>query len=293
MFNQTSQNVKGLKVKNRLGLAAGLDKNGKLIKEFSNIGFGFIEVGTITPHAQSGNPKPRLHRIIKHGSLLNSLGFPNDGLEQIKQRLLTIDKNICLGINIGPNKDQVAVNALDDYITCYKEIYKYAHFVTLNISSPNTPGLRDLHSTNMFQEMIEAIIEERDKNTYKPKILIKFSPDESLETYKELLSVINASEIDGVIITNTTNNGELKNNIGMKDKPGGISGKLLREPSNKILKAIKPFLTPEKIIVAVGGVYDVDSYNEKIDLGADLVQMYTGLIYEGPSLVKRIVKNDK
>jgi dihydroorotate dehydrogenase len=145
----------------------------------------------------------------------------------------------------------------------------------------------------MFQEMIEAIIEERDKNTYKPKILIKFSPDESLETYKELLSVINASEIDGVIITNTTNNGELKNNIGMKDKPGGISGKLLREPSNKILKVIKTFLNPEKIIVAVGGVYDVDSYNEKIDLGADLVQMYTGLIYEGPSLVKRIVKNDK
>ncbi len=282
-----------MKVKNRLGLAAGLDKNGKLINEFSNIGFGFIEVGTITPQPQSGNPKPRLHRIIQHDSLLNSLGFPNNGVQEIKQRIKNIDKDICLGINIGPNKNNVAESALADYINCYREIYEYAHFITLNISSPNTPGLRDLHNIDTFQGIIKAIIRERNKNTYRPKILIKLSPDESIETYKKLISVINTSEIDGVIISNTTNNSELKRSLDLHGRPGGISGKLLRKTSNKILKTIKTHIDPEKIIVAVGGVYDVDSYNEKIDLGADLVQMYTGLIYEGPSLVKRIIKNGK
>ena len=289
---QTHLFVKGLRVKNRLGLAAGLDKNARLINEFDNIGFGFVEVGTVTPKAQYGNPKPRIKRLISHESLLNSLGFPNEGVRSIKSRLKKVSGDICLGVNIGPNKDTVPEEVINDYLLCYEEVFEYADFVTINISSPNTPNLRSLHSAENFKAVIDAILSERNRHQKKPKVFIKISPDEESKTYTNLIETINNSAIDGVIISNTSNNQNLKKSLNVAHLPGGISGKSLKNSSNKILKEIKAMINKEKIIVAVGGIFDVDSYNEKFELGADLVQMYTGLIYEGPNLVKRIVKND-
>lgn len=290
---QTHLFVKGLRVKNRLGLAAGLDKNARLINEFDNIGFGFVEVGTVTPKAQYGNPKPRIKRLISHESLLNSLGFPNDGVRSIKSRLKKVSDDICLGVNIGPNKDTAPEEVINDYLLCYEEVFEYADFVTINISSPNTPNLRSLHNAENFKAVIDAILSERNRHQKKPKVFIKISPDEESKTYTNLIETINNSAIDGVIISNTSNNQNLKKSLNVAHLPGGISGKSLKNSSNKILKEIKTMINKEKIIVAVGGIFDVDSYNEKFELGADLVQMYTGLIYEGPNLVKRIVKNDK
>ena len=281
-----------MRVKNRLGLAAGLDKNARLINEFDNIGFGFVEVGTITPKAQYGNPKPRIKRLISHESLLNSLGFPNEGVATIKPRLQKVRDDICLGVNIGPNKDTVPQEIVNDYLFCYREVFKYADFVTMNISSPNTPNLRSLHNIENFKSVIDAILNERSKHQKQPKIFIKISPDEESKTYKDLIETINDSAIDGVVISNTSDNQNLKESLKVAHLPGGISGKSLKDSANKILKEIKTIINQEKIIVAVGGIFDVDSYNEKFELGADLVQMYTGLIYEGPNLVKRIVKND-
>ena len=290
---QTHLFVKGLRVKNRLGLAAGLDKNARLINEFDNIGFGFVEVGTITPKAQYGNPKPRIKRLISHESLLNSLGFPNEGVRSIKSRLKKVSDDICLGVNIGPNKDTAPEEVINDYLLCYEEVFEYADFVTINISSPNTPNLRSLHNAENFKAVIDAILSERNRHQKKPKVFIKISPDEESKTYTNLIETINNSAIDGVIISNTSNNQNLKKSLNVAHLPGGISGKSLKNSSNKILKEIRTMINKEKIIVAVGGIFDVDSYNEKFELGADLVQMYTGLIYEGPNLVKRIVKNDK
>ena len=292
-IKQTHLHVKGLRVKNRLGLAAGLDKNARLINEFDNIGFGFIEVGTITPKAQYGNPKPRIKRLISNESLLNSLGFPNEGVRSIKSRLKKVSEDICLGVNIGPNKETASEELVNDYLLCYEEVFEYADFVTINISSPNTPNLRSLHNIENFKAVIDAILSERNKHQKKPKVFIKISPDEQSNIYKDLIETINNSEIDGVIISNTSNSQNLKESLNVGHLPGGISGKSLKNSSNKILKEIKTMINEEKIIVAVGGIFDVDSYNEKFELGADLVQMYTGLIYEGPNLVKRIVKNDK
>lgn len=289
---QTHLFVKGLRVKNRLGLAAGLDKNARLINEFDNIGFGFVEVGTVTPKAQYGNPKPRIKRLISHESLLNSLGFPNEGVRSIKSRLKKVSGDICLGVNIGPNKDTVPEEVINDYLLCYEEVFEYADFVTINISSPNTPNLRSLHKVEKFKAVIDAILSERNRHQKKPKVFIKISPDEEFKTYTNLIETINNSAIDGVIISNTSNNQNLKKSLNVAHLPGGISGKSLKNSSNKILKEIKTMINKEKIIVAVGGIFDVDSYNEKFELGADLVQMYTGFIYEGPNLVKRIVKND-
>ena len=289
---QTRFSVKGLKIKNRLGLAAGLDKNARLINEFDNIGFGFVEVGTITPKPQYGNPKPRIKRLISHESLLNSLGFPNEGVATIKPRLQKVRDDICLGVNIGPNKDTIPQEIVNDYLFCYREVFKYADFVTMNISSPNTPNLRSLHNIENFKSVIDAILNERSKHQKQPKIFIKISPDEESKTYKDLIETINDSAIDGVVISNTSDNQNLKESLKVGHLPGGISGKSLKNSANKILKEIKTIINQEKIIVAVGGIFDVDSYNEKFELGADLVQMYTGLIYEGPNLVKRIVKND-
>jgi dihydroorotate dehydrogenase, subfamily 2 len=225
--------------------------------------------------------------------LLNSLGFPNEGVRSIKSRLKKVSGDICLGVNIGPNKDTLPEEVINDYLLCYEEVFEYADFVTINISSPNTPNLRSLHNAENFKAVIDAILNERNRHQKKPKVFIKISPDEESKTYANLIETINNSAIDGVIISNTSNNQNLKKSLNVAHLPGGISGKSLKNSSNKILKEIKTMINKEKIIVAVGGIFDVDSYNEKFELGADLVQMYTGLIYEGPNLVKRIVKNDK
>ena len=274
-------------------MAAGLDKNGELIKEMDNIGFCFIEIGTVTPKPQYGNPKPRLKRLVNQESLLNSLGFNNDGIEKIKNRLEKLNHNCTLGINIGPNKSTPADRFHEDYSICMRSLAKYADYVAINISSPNTPELRDLHKKENIEKVIRAVLEERDNTNNKPKIFIKLSPDEDNQTYSELIELINFSKIDGVIVSNTSSNQELKNELNVGSLPGGISGLAIQNKSNELLKFVKKNLNEEKILVAVGGVFDVDSYNEKIEMGADLVQMYTGLVYQGPNQVRRIVKNGR
>ena len=274
-------------------MAAGLDKNGELIKEMDNIGFGFIEIGTVTPKPQYGNPKPRLKRLVNQESLLNSLGFNNDGTEKIKNRLEKLNHNCTLGINIGPNKSTPPDKFHEDYSICMRSLAEYADYVAINISSPNTPELRDLHKKENIEKVIRVVLEERDNTNNKPKIFIKLSPDEDNQTYLDLIELINFSKIDGVIVSNTSNNQELKNELNVGSLPGGISGLAIQNKSNELLKFVKKNLNEEKILVAVGGVFDVDSYNEKIEMGADLVQMYTGLVYQGPNQIRRIVKNDR
>ncbi len=259
----------------------------------SNIGFGFIEIGTVTPKPQYGNPKPRLKRLVSHKSLLNSLGFNNDGVKKIQNRLKKFDHNCTLGINIGPNKSTPVDKFYEDYLICMRSLAEFADYITINISSPNTPELRDMHKKANIEKIIKVVLEERDSTNNKPKILIKLSPDENNQTYLELLELVNSSNIDGVIISNTSNNQKLKKELNVDNLPGGISGLAIKNKSNELLKFIKKNLKEEKILVAVGGVFDVDSYNEKIDMGADLVQMYTGLVFEGPNQVRRIVKNGR
>jgi len=286
-------NVKGISVFNRIGLAAGLDKNAELINPMQKMGFGLVEIGTVTPKPQLGNPKPRLFRIAQKQSLLNSLGFNNKGMQYVSKKLKKRTPDIFLGANIGPNKTTPQKDFLSDYQKCVKCLGDDVDYLAINISSPNTPGLRSFHDVENFRRLIAAVLKERSLLRKIPKIFIKFSPDEEISKYEELINEINASSVEGVIISNTSNDFELKTTAKVSNLPGGISGKLLENKANEILKIFKKNLDPSKIIVAVGGVFDVDSYNKKIELGADLVQIYTGFIYQGPNLIKEILRNGK
>ena len=284
-------NVKGISVFNRIGLAAGLDKNAELINPMQKMGFGLVEIGTVTPKPQLGNPKPRLFRITQKQSLLNSLGFNNKGMQYVSKKLKKRTPDIFLGANIGPNKTTPQKDFLSDYQKCVKCLGDDVDYLAINISSPNTPGLRSFHDVENFRRLIAAVLKERSLLRKIPKIFIKFSPDEEISKYEELINEINASSVEGVIISNTSNDFELKTTAKVSNLPGGISGKLLENKANEILRIFKKNLDPSKIIVAVGGIFDVDSYNKKIELGADLVQIYTGFIYQGPNLIKEIIRN--
>ena len=286
-------NVKGISVFNRIGLAAGLDKNAELINPMQKMGFGLVEIGTVTPKPQLGNPKPRLFRITEKQSLLNSLGFNNKGMQYVSKKLKKRTPDIFLGANIGPNKTTPQKDFLSDYQKCVKCLGDDVDYLAINISSPNTPGLRSFHDVENFKRLIATVLKERSLLRKIPKIFIKFSPDEEISKYEELINEINASSVEGVIISNTSNDFELKTTAKVSNLPGGISGKLLENKANEILKIFKKNLDSSKIIVAVGGIFDVDSYNKKIELGADLVQIYTGFIYQGPNLIKEIIKNGK
>ena len=286
-------NVKGISVFNRIGLAAGLDKNAELINPMQKMGFGLVEIGTVTPKPQLGNPKPRLFRITEKQSLLNSLGFNNKGMQYVSKKLKKRTSDIFLGANIGPNKTTPQKDFLSDYQKCVKCLGDDVDYLAINISSPNTPGLRSFHDVENFKRLIATVLKERSLLRKIPKIFIKFSPDEEISKYEELINEINASKVEGVIISNTSNDFELKTTAKVSNLPGGISGKLLENKANEILKIFKKNLDSSKIIVAVGGIFDVDSYNKKIELGADLVQIYTGFIYQGPNLIKEIIRNGK
>jgi dihydroorotate dehydrogenase len=214
-------------------------------------------------------------------------------MEAMLSNLRSLKRRGALGINIGPNKNTKFENIQEEYLILFKALSSHADYITINISSPNTPGLRNMHDPHHFEDLIRQISAERSKSKDKPKIFIKFSPDEDDDTYMKLIEIMNNSDLDGVIVSNTSVDNALKIKLGSAKINGGISGKLLLEKSNKLLAFFKKNLKPEKIIVAVGGVFDVDSYNKKLDLGADFVQIYTGFVYEGPSLIKRIVQNGK
>jgi dihydroorotate dehydrogenase len=293
-------NVAGLNFKNRVGLAAGFDKNAKHIDALSCLGFGFIETGTITPLPQSGNPKPRLFRLKKDKALINRMGFNNDGAKAVAERLRKKKRDIIIGVNIGKNKDTPNENAVDDYEKCFKELYDAADYFVVNVSSPNTPGLRELQEKDSLRKILSRLQEinierapfplERAGVRLKP-IFLKISPDLTLAQLDDIVEVVLETKIAGVIASNTTitrenlqtSNSELQG-IGN----GGLSGKPLAKASTETIRYLSLKAQGKFSIIGCGGIFSAGDAVEKINAGADLVQVYTGFIYEGPSLVKKI-----
>ena len=279
---------KGLEFKNRLGIAAGLDKNGDFIDSLGSLGFGFIEVGTITPKPQSGNPKPRIFRFTDQEAIVNRLGFNNKGVDYLVGKVKARKYNGVLGINIGANKDSTGQRRIDDYIECFQKVSSFADYITVNISSPNTPGLRTLHSKENFLPLFQAINNARVLEHFTNPIFVKLSPDEELGTISEITKAIKKFNFDGVIASNTTvdkSNLTLSSNAELS---GGLSGKPLLQKSNELLDLVH-LKEPELLKIGVGGVHDKESFDMKLEKGASLVQIYTSFIYHGPSIIKKLL----
>ena len=273
---------------NMVGIAAGLDKNGDYIDCLASLGIGFIEVGTVTPKPQEGNPKPRIFRNKKDKSLLNRLGFNNKGVDYLVEKLKERKSEIIVGSSIGKNFDTPNDKAYEDYIHCLKKVYQFSDYIAVNISSPNTKDLRRLSNQDFFDYLLKKLKDSRSelsvKFGYRP-IFIKISPDESPENLKLMCQLIVSNEMDGIICSNTTV--KHKEEFGS----GGLSGTPLRIISNQILTFVKDEVGKDFPIIASGGVMSVKDYKEKLTLGADLVQIYTGFIYEGPKLIQDIIKH--
>lgn len=280
----------GLTFPNRLGLAAGLDKNGEAITAFDRLGFGFIEVGTVTPRPQPGNDQPRLFRLPEHHAIINRMGFNNHGIDALTDRIASaLPLNAKLGINLGKNKNTPNEEALSDYLTGIRKAYSFADYLTINISSPNTAGLRDLQHGEHLRNLLEGIKKEQSKmhaqlRRYVP-IVVKIAPDlTSAELYPILDSIAEAG-MDGLIATNTTLDKSAVANHPHGTEQGGLSGAPLTKQSTAFTAKVRRHL-PDIPIIAAGGVMNAADMEAKLDAGADLVQIYTGFIYHGPPLVK-------
>lgn len=282
-------NCMGLTFPHQIGLAAGLDKNGDHLDALAKLGFAFIELGTVTPRPQLGNPKPRLFRLPKAHALINRMGFNNRGVDFLVSNLSKSLYQGIVGVNIGKNKDTPLNQAVDDYSYCLRRVYKYASYVTINISSPNTKDLRQLQQEAYFSDLMRVLRQEqldleRQHKRYVP-LLVKLSPDESDEVLKTMAEVILTYKIDGIIATNTTCKREGVSNFAHGDELGGLSGRPLFESSTHSLKVIKQVVGDEVTLVGVGGIDSKDKALAKLKAGASLLQVYTGLIYHGPGLV--------
>ena len=280
----------GMHFKNRLGTAAGLDKNGDYIDALGDLGFGFLEVGTVTPLAQSGNPKPRVFRNYRENSIINRLGFNNKGVDHLVSNLKKKTYKGVLGVNIGANKDSIGNQRINDYLVCLEKVNKYADYITINISSPNTPNLRDLHDSENLSILINAIDKSiKDLDISKP-VFLKISPDESDETISNIITHVENSSFSGIIATNTTIDKSILVNEEIKLIDGGISGEPLMNKSTEKLSYIRSKSKDIKLI-GVGGVLSKEDYDKKINAGASLVQVYTGFIIQGPKLINNILNN--
>jgi dihydroorotate dehydrogenase len=294
--------IAGLNFPNRLGLAAGLDKNAHCIDGLGAMGFGFVEVGTVTPLAQPGNPKPRMFRIPQKQALINRLGFNNEGLdafiENVKRSQLhsclrnkDVDYRMLLGLNIGKNAATPIDNATSDYLTCLNGVYPYADYITVNISSPNTKNLRALQSDAALDGLLGAIAERRkaleDQHGMRRPIFLKIAPDLDSDQIKVIAATLQHHHIDGVVATNTTLSREAVKGLPHAEETGGLSGAPVLEASNAIIRQLRAALGKGYPIIGVGGVMSAQDAVSKITAGADLVQIYTGLIYQGPAVVKQ------
>ena len=286
--NKLERKLFGLEFKNPVGLAAGFDKNAKLYKELSRFGFGFVEIGTVTPEPQQGNPKKRLFRLTNDQGIINRMGFNNDGMAKIALRLKK-NKNILIGGNIGKNKNTPNTQAVNDYLLCFNHLYDFVDYFVVNVSSPNTPNLRELQNTNFLRVILDSLNKENLKKSKTKPILIKISPDLSKENLLEIVNLAISLKIDGIIATNTTIN---RDNLTSKNinESGGLSGKPLANKSNEVIRFISDKSNGKIPIIGVGGIHSAKDAIDKIKAGADLVQIYTGFIYEGPSLIKSINK---
>lgn len=283
--------VLGLNFPNPVGLAAGLDKNGDYIDALGNLGFGFIEIGTITPRPQPGNEKPRLFRLPEHQAIINRMGFNNKGVDHLIEQVKKSKYKGVLGINIGKNFDTAVEDADRDYQICLEKVYQYADYVTVNISSPNTPGLRNLQFGDSLKSLLNTLkntqkVLEKQYDKHTP-ILVKIAPDMDENETKMVAEALLESEMDGVIATNTTLDRESVKGHKHAAEAGGLSGVPVQEGSNQVLSWLKDALGDKMPIIGVGGIIDGASAAEKTKRGADLVQVYSGFIYEGPRLIAK------
>ena len=278
----------GLRFKNTLGTAAGLDKNGDYIDCLGALGFGFLEVGTITPKAQAGNKKPRVFRLNKDKGVINRLGFNNKGIDHLVTNLKQHKYDGVIGVNIGANKNSHGKKRIEDYIECIRKVYKYTDYITVNISSPNTKNLRNLQNSDNIDKLFLALENEIHTLKIDKPIFIKISPDESLDTIKYIINKVQNSKITGIIATNTTTDKSTLKDEKYWNYEGGLSGEPLREKSNDLIYEIRK-VSEEIPLIGVGGVMSQNDYKEKLDLGANLVQIYTGFIMEGPELIYKII----
>ena len=280
--------VFGLKFKNPVGLAAGFDKDAKLYQELSNFGFGFIEIGTLTPVGQEGNPKKRLFRLKKDKAIINRMGFNNGGVKEAVERLKQ-NKGVLIGGNIGKNKVTPNEEATKDYEICFDALYDYVDYFVVNVSSPNTPNLRALQEKEPLTQLLQTL---QNKNLAKPKqkpILLKIAPDLTNDQLLDIIDIVKATKISGVIATNTTlsRDGLQSEN---KTETGGLSGKPLAKRATEVIRFLSEKSNKAFPIIGVGGIHSAEDAIEKLEAGASLVQLYTGFIYEGPALVKAINK---
>ena len=285
--------VAGLRFPNRVGLAAGLDKNGRCIDGLGAMGFGFIEVGTVTPKAQPGNPRPRMFRITRADALINRLGFNNDGLDafiaNVRRAKSFRAAGGIVGLNIGKNAATPIARAVDDYLIGLSGVYPHADYVTVNISSPNTKNLRELQSDDALHALLSALqrrrLELADEHGRSVPMFVKIAPDLDTAQIRVIAATLREHRVDGVVATNTTVARDAIRGLPHADEAGGLSGAPVFEASNRVVKALREELGPGFPIIGVGGVMSADAAVAKISAGADLVQIYTGLIYRGPALV--------
>ena len=285
--------VMGIDFPNPVGLAAGLDKNADCIKAFAQMGFGFIEVGTVTPRPQAGNPKPRMFRLPAKHALINRMGFNNNGVDYLVEQVKQANFHGVLGINIGKNKDTADEQAIDDYLYCMDKVYPFASYITVNISSPNTPGLRAFQHGDALDQLLAALKAEQTRlqqkyDRYVP-IAVKIAPDLSSEGVVDIASALLKHNIDGVIATNTTLARDAVVGLPHADEAGGLSGAVLAEQSTQVVAQLYAALGEQIPIIAVGGIDSLATAQQKFAAGAKLVQLYTGFIYRGPGLIKEIV----
>ncbi|MEQ1751021.1 MAG: quinone-dependent dihydroorotate dehydrogenase [Prosthecobacter sp.] len=284
----------GLKFPNALGLAAGMDKSASAVEAWAALGFGFVEVGTLTPRPQPGNPKPRLFRLPEHEALINRMGFNNPGIHAAVKRLEKRRTKAVVGVNIGKNFDTPNDAAVNDYLYCLKVAYPVADYIAVNISSPNTKGLRDLQAEESIRQLLAALKKEQaslqKESGKKVPMLVKIAPDLEGQQIEALARVFNELAVDGVIATNTTINRAAVVGHRLENEAGGLSGAPVRERSTQVIQAFRMLLREETPIIGVGGILSGADAVEKLKAGASLVQIYSGLVYRGPGLVREVLE---
>ena len=285
----------GLTFRNPVGLAAGLDKNGECIQAFDAMGFGFVEVGTVTPRPQSGNDKPRIFRLLDSEGIINRMGFNNLGVDNLIENIKKAKFDCVLGINIGKNKDTPIEKGTEDYLICMEKVYQYAGYIAINISSPNTPGLRSLQYGEALDQLLSALKEKQaelaEKHGKYVPLALKIAPDLSDDEISQICQSLIEHDIDGVIATNTTLDRSLVEGMKNANEAGGLSGRPVQLRSTEVVRRLHEELGDKLPIIGVGGIDSFVAAKEKMMAGAKLVQVYTGFIYHGPGLVKDIVKN--
>ncbi len=287
--------VFGLKFKNPVGLAAGFDKNGEYVEALSNLGFGFIEVGTVTPLPQPGNDKPRMFRLQDDSAIINRMGFNNKGVDVMAERLRLLKEKhpgIIVGGNIGKNKNTPNEQATCDYVKCFDRLFDVVDYFVVNVSSPNTPGLRALQEKEPLMDLLNTLQKRNSKEGISRPILLKIAPDLTNEQLDDIIEIVKETQIAGVISTNTTIDRDgLYAGENLKSQTGGLSGKPLTERSTEVIKYLADKSDRAFPIIGVGGIHSPEDAKAKLEAGASLVQLYTGFIYEGPGLIKRICKS--